>query len=64
MKTNLNSGAHVDENADYVPTYEMPQLFRWNGHWLEIKRNKMTQTMMTPRGAHMGAHVAATIFVT
>ncbi|KAF8994252.1 P-loop containing nucleoside triphosphate hydrolase protein [Hymenopellis radicata] len=26
-------------NADYVPTYELPQLFRWKGYWLEIKRS-------------------------
>jgi len=57
MKT--KAGAHADENADYVPTYEMPQLFRWNRYWLEIKRSKTTQMM-----AHHGAHVAATIYVT
>ncbi|KAI3615012.1 mitochondrial chaperone bcs1 [Moniliophthora roreri] len=28
------------DNADYVPTYELPQIFRWNGYWLEIKRTK------------------------
>jgi chaperone BCS1 len=49
----------VDDIADYVPTYEMPQLFRWNGYWLEIKRSKTTQMMH-----HGNAHVAATIYVT
>ncbi|KAF8239161.1 P-loop containing nucleoside triphosphate hydrolase protein [Tricholoma matsutake] len=51
---------HVDENADYVPTYEMPQLFRWNGYWLEIKRSKTTQI----KSLHGGPHVAAIIYVT
>ncbi|KAJ7473190.1 P-loop containing nucleoside triphosphate hydrolase protein [Mycena latifolia] len=27
-------------NAEYVPTYELPQLFRWRGYWLEIKRTQ------------------------
>jgi chaperone BCS1 len=48
-----------DNNADYVPTYEMPQIFHWNGYWLEIKRSKGIQ-MMT----HHGAQAAATIYVT
>ncbi|KAJ7784913.1 P-loop containing nucleoside triphosphate hydrolase protein [Mycena maculata] len=30
----------VKGNAEYVPTYQLPQLFRWRGHWLEIKRSK------------------------
>ncbi|KAJ7500674.1 P-loop containing nucleoside triphosphate hydrolase protein [Mycena galericulata] len=30
----------VKGNAEYVPTYQLPQLFRWRGHWLEIKRTK------------------------
>ncbi|KAJ7510970.1 P-loop containing nucleoside triphosphate hydrolase protein [Mycena galericulata] len=25
-------------NAEYVPLYQIPQLFRWRGFWLEIKR--------------------------
>jgi hypothetical protein len=24
--------------AEYVPTYNAPQLFRWKGYWLEVKR--------------------------
>ena len=27
-------------NADYVPTYEVPQIFRWKGCWVEIRRDK------------------------
>ncbi|KAJ7252184.1 P-loop containing nucleoside triphosphate hydrolase protein [Mycena rebaudengoi] len=26
-------------HAEYVPTYQVPQLFKWRGHWVEIKRN-------------------------
>ncbi|KAJ7713413.1 P-loop containing nucleoside triphosphate hydrolase protein [Mycena metata] len=25
-------------NAEYVPTYQAPQLFKWRGYWVEIKR--------------------------
>ncbi|KAF7365564.1 hypothetical protein MVEN_00429700 [Mycena venus] len=25
-------------SADYVPTYESPQLFRWRGYWVEVQR--------------------------
>ncbi|KAG6835270.1 hypothetical protein H0H93_003258, partial [Arthromyces matolae] len=30
----------VKDSADYVPTYEQPQLFRWKGYWIEVKRTK------------------------
>ncbi|KAJ2926105.1 hypothetical protein H1R20_g10992, partial [Candolleomyces eurysporus] len=26
------------EHAEYVPTYGMPQLWRWNGYWIEVTR--------------------------
>ncbi|KAJ7142396.1 P-loop containing nucleoside triphosphate hydrolase protein [Mycena epipterygia] len=32
------SDATVKANAEYVPTYKTPQLFRWKGYWVEIKR--------------------------
>ncbi|KAK0185542.1 P-loop containing nucleoside triphosphate hydrolase protein [Armillaria mellea] len=28
----------VHGNAEYVPEYAKPQIFRWDGYWLEIKR--------------------------
>ncbi|KAJ6568096.1 P-loop containing nucleoside triphosphate hydrolase protein [Mycena vulgaris] len=41
----------VKGNAEYVPTYQEPQLFRWRGHWLEIKRTKDGGgTLFTPAG--------------
>ncbi|KAJ7171413.1 P-loop containing nucleoside triphosphate hydrolase protein [Mycena filopes] len=30
----------VKGHAEYVPTYRLPQLFRWRGYWLEIKRTR------------------------
>ncbi|KAJ7679555.1 hypothetical protein DFH06DRAFT_1465587 [Mycena polygramma] len=32
------SDATVKANAEYVPLYRQPQLFRWRGYWVEIKR--------------------------
>ncbi|KAF5346178.1 hypothetical protein D9758_009975 [Tetrapyrgos nigripes] len=34
-------------NAEYVPTYEQPLLFRWNGYWLDIRRT-MSQATNLP----------------
>ncbi|KAJ6596132.1 P-loop containing nucleoside triphosphate hydrolase protein [Mycena vulgaris] len=31
--------ATVKENAEYVPTYKTPQLFRWRDYWVEVKRS-------------------------
>jgi mitochondrial chaperone BCS1 len=38
----------IEGNADYVPTYDKPQLFRWHGHWMEIQRNKIYFTPPNP----------------
>jgi mitochondrial chaperone BCS1 len=40
IKPGADAGIDVEENADYVPTYEMPQIFRWRGHWVEVRRDK------------------------
>ncbi|KAF8884507.1 P-loop containing nucleoside triphosphate hydrolase protein [Infundibulicybe gibba] len=53
------SDSHPDGNADYVPTYELPQLFRWKGYWLEIKRYKGVVAM-----SQYGGQTSATIYVT
>ncbi|KAJ7067687.1 P-loop containing nucleoside triphosphate hydrolase protein [Mycena belliarum] len=34
-----SSDATVKANAEYVPTYKTPQLFRWRGYWVEVKRS-------------------------
>ncbi|KIK01770.1 hypothetical protein K443DRAFT_132188 [Laccaria amethystina LaAM-08-1] len=57
VETGPNS--QPEGSADYVPTYELPQLFRWNGYWLEIKRSKGTPTY-----TQMGAQSASIIFIT
>lgn len=54
-----SSSSQPEGSADYVPTYELPQLFRWNGYWLEIKRSKGTPTY-----TQMGAQSLSTIFIT
>ena len=33
-------GAAVEGNADYVPSFGAPQLFRWRGNWVEVTRLK------------------------
>ncbi|KAH9476761.1 putative mitochondrial chaperone BCS1-A [Psilocybe cubensis] len=39
LASNPKPGGHVDEHAEYVPTYDEPQLFRWRGYWAEIRRS-------------------------
>jgi hypothetical protein len=45
MAIYLGPGAAVEGNADYVPSFGAPQLFRWKGHWIEITRLKDSQTV-------------------
>ncbi|KAJ6522300.1 P-loop containing nucleoside triphosphate hydrolase protein [Mycena vulgaris] len=40
-----NSRRKWSDNAEYVPTYEAPQLFRWRGYWLEIRRTDRMYTL-------------------
>ncbi|KAJ7884938.1 hypothetical protein B0H13DRAFT_2045346 [Mycena leptocephala] len=42
------SDATRKANAEYVPMYRQPQLFRWRGYWVEIKR--------TGNGPNGGGH--------
>ena len=32
--------AMISTIAEFVPVFEAPQLFRWNGYWVEIKSRK------------------------
>ncbi|KAJ6528721.1 hypothetical protein DFH09DRAFT_1327544 [Mycena vulgaris] len=41
--------------AEYVPTYQIPQLFKWSGYWLESKRGN-------DRGAVNGGKQTARIY--
>jgi chaperone BCS1 len=56
---NPDADDSVKGNVDYVPTYELPQLFRWQGYWLEIKRNKGSSA-----SSQFGGAAPGTIFVT
>ncbi|KAJ6570429.1 hypothetical protein B0H10DRAFT_2107909 [Mycena sp. CBHHK59/15] len=52
----------IKGNAEYVPTYRLPQLFRWRGHWIEIKRTIDTdQAQLTGLGTYQHS---SSIFVT
>ncbi|KZP28813.1 AAA-domain-containing protein [Athelia psychrophila] len=35
-ESNTAASAIASANADYVPVYDTPQLFRWNKYWVEI----------------------------
>ncbi|KAJ7125987.1 P-loop containing nucleoside triphosphate hydrolase protein [Mycena epipterygia] len=50
----------IKGNAEYVPTYQIPQLFKWRGYWLEIKRGKERNSMVN--GAQQTAHIYVTIY--
>ncbi|THU96877.1 P-loop containing nucleoside triphosphate hydrolase protein [Dendrothele bispora CBS 962.96] len=57
----INATTTTKGSAEYVPTYESPQLFRWNGYWLEIRRTKAQNTGLSPQ---FGVSNNGTIFVT
>jgi len=48
-----------DAHAEYVPTYDEPQLFRWRGYWAEVKKSKPTNSFMHGIGNHIsgGLHL-------
>ncbi|KIM42019.1 hypothetical protein M413DRAFT_27547 [Hebeloma cylindrosporum] len=48
-----------DAHAEYVPTYNEPQLFRWRGYWAEIKK---TLGPRTPFQAHQGGGLHLTMY--
>lgn len=49
------SEPELEGNADYVPTYELPQLFRWRGYWVEVKRSSTSgRGMMAGQGTQNG----------
>ncbi|KAF9528853.1 hypothetical protein CPB83DRAFT_853845 [Crepidotus variabilis] len=51
-KAHLLTGSSKDKapHAEYVPTYDAPQLFRWKGYWAEIRRSngRIYNPMMGP----------------
>ena len=48
------SEPELEGSADYVPTYELPQLFRWRGYWVEVKRSSTGGRMMAGQGTQSG----------
>ncbi|KAF9450990.1 P-loop containing nucleoside triphosphate hydrolase protein [Macrolepiota fuliginosa MF-IS2] len=56
---------HNSENAEYVPTYRQPQLFRWNGWWIEITRTSQGTPSMGRRNPQPNVSAtSSTIFLT
>ncbi|KAL0945440.1 hypothetical protein HGRIS_000930 [Hohenbuehelia grisea] len=53
--------AEEEDGAEYVPVYEIPQLFSWKGYWVEIKRE---QSMMqqSSRGSQSGPMMYLTMY--
>ncbi|KAJ6622299.1 BCS1 N terminal-domain-containing protein [Mycena sp. CBHHK59/15] len=52
----------VKGSAEYVPSYQQPQLFRWRRRWIEIQRSNDTgQGSFMPTGIYMPT---ATIYLT
>lgn len=47
----LGPGAAVEDSANYVPSFGVPRLFRWHGHWAEITR--IMESQVTPSGKHV-----------
>ncbi|KAK0451219.1 P-loop containing nucleoside triphosphate hydrolase protein [Desarmillaria tabescens] len=53
----------VQGNAEYVPEYANPQLFRWEGYWLEIKRtNGPFAGNRTAGGPPSGGTIYVTVY--
>ncbi|KAG5653244.1 hypothetical protein H0H81_001501 [Sphagnurus paluster] len=50
-----------DGNAEYVPTYDMPQIFRWKGYWVEVKRSRGAGGRQSNR--EPGGQASSTIFI-
>ncbi|KAJ6602231.1 P-loop containing nucleoside triphosphate hydrolase protein [Mycena sp. CBHHK59/15] len=55
----VSADPDITGSADYVPTYESPQLFRWRGYWVEIQRYRAQV-----QGAGGQPQQAAAIYVT
>ncbi|EKM76611.1 hypothetical protein AGABI1DRAFT_62968 [Agaricus bisporus var. burnettii JB137-S8] len=55
--------ARAIDSAEYVPTYDLPQIFWWRPYWIEIKRSKPQVVSASPFGPGGGA-AGASIFLT
>ncbi|KAJ7072498.1 P-loop containing nucleoside triphosphate hydrolase protein, partial [Mycena amicta] len=55
----VSADPEIQGCADYVPTYESPQLFRWRGYWVEVQR---FQTLVRASNGH--TQQTAAVFLT
>ncbi|KAJ6534266.1 P-loop containing nucleoside triphosphate hydrolase protein [Mycena capillaripes] len=51
-------------SAEYVPTYQAPQLFKWDGYWVEITRSNDSRGGTTINGMQLGQTGGARISLT
>ncbi|KAJ6563306.1 P-loop containing nucleoside triphosphate hydrolase protein [Mycena vulgaris] len=49
-------------NAEYVPTYQIPQLFKWRGSWLELKRGMNDRAAVNVNGVQTTGRIFLTIY--
>ncbi|KAJ6550688.1 P-loop containing nucleoside triphosphate hydrolase protein [Mycena vulgaris] len=57
----VSADPEITGSADYVPTYEAPQLFRWRGHWAEVQRYR-AQVQGTNGQPQQAAAIFLTVF--
>ncbi|KAF7315334.1 hypothetical protein MIND_00048000 [Mycena indigotica] len=55
----VSTDPEIQGSADYVPTYESPQLFRWRSYWVEVQRVRATI-----QGANGQSQHSTAIFLT
>ncbi|KAG5642101.1 hypothetical protein DXG03_003600 [Asterophora parasitica] len=61
-KWGLELAPDVEGNADYVPSYKAPQIFRWNGYWIEIKRSESGRPSPDMH-MHQGGYSPSSIYI-
>ncbi|KAJ7214490.1 P-loop containing nucleoside triphosphate hydrolase protein [Mycena pura] len=49
-------------SAEYVPTYQAPQLFKWGGYWVEIKRGNDARGSVVANGVSQTGRIYLTIY--
>ncbi|KAJ7205967.1 P-loop containing nucleoside triphosphate hydrolase protein [Mycena pura] len=57
----VSADPEINGVADYVPTYEAPQLFRWRGCWVEVQRFR-AQVQGTNGQPQQAAAIFLTVF--
>ncbi|KAJ7166454.1 P-loop containing nucleoside triphosphate hydrolase protein [Mycena crocata] len=57
----VSADPDITGSADYVPTYESPQLFCWRGYWVEVQRFR-AQVQGTGGQPQQAAAIYLTVF--